>query len=60
MMDETLNSPELQSKVRSKVDQMRVLAALKQKQLDALKVRAGIEGAYRASKVDPVVALRNE
>lgn len=29
---------------QAKVDQMRVLAELKQKQLDALKVRAGIEG----------------
>jgi len=29
---------------RAKVDQMRVLAKLKQKQLDALKVRAGIDG----------------
>jgi HlyD family secretion protein len=29
---------------QAKVDQMRALAALKQKQLDALKVRAGIEG----------------
>jgi HlyD family secretion protein len=29
---------------RAKVDQMRALAALKQKQLEALKVRAGIEG----------------
>jgi HlyD family secretion protein len=29
---------------QTKVEQMRVLAALKQKQLDALKVRAGIDG----------------
>lgn len=29
---------------QARVDQMRVLAGLKQKQLDALKVRAGIEG----------------
>jgi multidrug resistance efflux pump len=29
---------------QAKVDQMRALAALKQKQLDALRVRAGIEG----------------
>jgi multidrug efflux pump subunit AcrA (membrane-fusion protein) len=29
---------------QAKVDQMRTLAALKQKQLDALKVRAGIDG----------------
>jgi len=29
---------------QAKVDQMRVLAKLKQKQLDALKVRAGIDG----------------
>jgi len=29
---------------QAKVDQMRVLAELKQKQLDALKVRAGIDG----------------
>jgi HlyD family secretion protein len=29
---------------QAKVDQMRVLAGLKQKQLDALRVRAGIEG----------------
>jgi RND family efflux transporter MFP subunit len=29
---------------QAKVDQMRALAALKQKQLDALKVRAGIDG----------------
>ena len=29
---------------KPKVDQMRVLAQLKQKQLDALKVRAGIKG----------------
>jgi HlyD family secretion protein len=32
------------SELQAKVDQMRVLAELKQKQLDALKVRAGIEG----------------
>ena len=29
---------------QAKVDQMRALAELKQKQLDALKVRAGIDG----------------
>ena len=29
---------------QAKVDQMRTLAELKQKQLDALKVRAGIDG----------------
>ena len=29
---------------QAKVEQMRVLAQLKQKQLDALKVRAGIKG----------------
>jgi HlyD family secretion protein len=32
------------SEQQAKVEQMRVLAQLKQKQLDALKVRAGIEG----------------
>ena len=32
------------SEQQAKVDQMRVLAELKQKQLEALKVRAGIEG----------------
>jgi multidrug resistance efflux pump len=32
------------SQIQAKVDQMRVLAELKQKQLDALKVRAKIEG----------------
>src|ERR1700757_4259480 len=32
------------SQLQAKVDQMRVLAQLKQKQLDALKVRAGIDG----------------
>lgn len=32
------------AEMQAKVDQMRVLAELKQKQLDALKVRAGIEG----------------
>src|SRR5215471_13757577 len=32
------------SQLQAKVDQMRVLAELKQKQLDALKVRAGIDG----------------
>jgi multidrug resistance efflux pump len=32
------------AELQAKVDQMRVLAELKQKQLDALKVRAGIEG----------------
>jgi len=32
------------SQLQAKVDQMRVLAELKQKQLQALKVRAGIEG----------------
>jgi HlyD family secretion protein len=32
------------AELQTKVDQMRVLAELKQKQLDALKVRAGIEG----------------
>jgi HlyD family secretion protein len=33
------------SEQQAKVEQMRVLAQLKQKQLDALKVRAGIEGS---------------
>jgi HlyD family secretion protein len=32
------------AELQAKVDQMRVLADLKQKQLDALKVRAGIDG----------------
>ena len=32
------------AELQAKVDQMRVLAELKQKQLDALKVRAGIDG----------------
>ena len=32
------------AELQAKVEQMRVLAELKQKQLDALKVRAGIEG----------------
>ena len=32
------------AELQTKVDQMRVLADLKQKQLDALKVRAGIDG----------------
>jgi len=32
------------AQLQAKVDQMKVLAELKQKQLDALKVRAGIEG----------------
>ena len=32
------------AELQTKVDQMRVLAELKQKQLDALKVRAGIDG----------------
>jgi len=32
------------AELQAKVDQMRVLAELKQKQLDALRVRAGIEG----------------
>src|SRR5246127_1896630 len=32
------------AQLQAKVDQMRVLAELKQKQLDALKVRAGIDG----------------
>lgn len=32
------------SELQAKVDQMRVLAELKRKQLDALKVRAGIDG----------------
>jgi len=32
------------AQLQAKVDQMRVLAELKQKQLDSLKVRAGIEG----------------
>src|SRR5947199_5174995 len=32
------------AELQAKVDQMRVLADLKQKQLDALKVRSGIDG----------------
>jgi HlyD family secretion protein len=43
----TINQESIQSQVavqEAKVDQMRALAALKQKQLDALKVRAGIDG----------------
>src|SRR6266581_1505114 len=34
----------LDAKLQSKADQIRALASLKQKQLDALRVRAGIEG----------------
>jgi RND family efflux transporter MFP subunit len=43
----TINQQSIQSQLmvqQSKVDQMRALAELKQKQLDALKVRAGIDG----------------
>ncbi len=43
----TINKESIASQLQvqqSKVEQMRVLAELKQKQLDALKVRAGIEG----------------
>jgi HlyD family secretion protein len=43
----TINQESIQSQVavqQAKVDQMRALAELKQKQLDALKVRAGING----------------
>jgi multidrug resistance efflux pump len=42
-----INQKAIQSQLaeqQAKVDQMRALAELKQKQLDALKVRAGIEG----------------
>jgi HlyD family secretion protein len=43
----TINQESIVSQLQvqqAKVDQMRALAALKQKQLDALKVRAGIDG----------------
>jgi HlyD family secretion protein len=43
----TINQQSIQSQVavqEAKVDQMRALAELKQKQLDALRVRAGING----------------
>jgi RND family efflux transporter MFP subunit len=43
----TINQESIQSQLmvaQAKVDQMRALAELKQKQLDALKVRAGIDG----------------
>jgi HlyD family secretion protein len=43
----TINQQSIQSQLmvqQAKVDQMRALAELKQKQLDALKVRAGIDG----------------
>ena len=43
----TINQQSIASQLQvqqSKVEQMRVLAELKQKQLDALKVRAGIDG----------------
>ncbi len=43
----TINQQSIQSQLmvqQSKVDQMRALAELKQKQLDNLKVRAGIDG----------------
>jgi RND family efflux transporter MFP subunit len=43
----TINQESIQSQVavqEAKVDQMRALAELKQKQLDALKVKAGIDG----------------
>ena len=44
-LESTQKSIEAQlSELQAKVDQMRVLAELKQKQLDLLKVRAGIEG----------------
>jgi len=44
-LESTQKSIEAQlSELQAKVDQMRVLADLKQKQLDLLKVRAGIEG----------------
>ena len=43
----TINQKAIESQLaeqQAKVDQMRALAELKQKQLDALKVRAGIDG----------------